>query len=1005
MTENGSHRGTALLWIFAASGFAGLVYESIWTQYLGLLLGHSAYAQVLVLALFMGGMALGAWLISRRSELLKRPLALYAGVEALLGVMGVIFHSYYSLASGWAYSTLFPAVSPGLTLEIARWSVAGLLILPQCVLLGMTFPLMSAGFLRLQPQAGGRVLAGLYFSNSLGAALGALVSTFVLLPGVGLPGTVLTAGLIGILVAISVWPLAKQELPSSVERREHKASGKELSAPAFILAVAAVTGASSFVYEISWIRMLAMVLGSTIHAFEIMLAAFILGIACGGFWLRKRADSFASPRRAAGWAQVAMGCMALSTLFLYNQSFSWLAWVMQTLNRSADSAYTVYNIASAGIAMVIMLPTAFFAGMTLPLLTLTLLKDGAGESAIGKTYAANTLGAIVGVVLAVFVGLPMLGLRLSLWLAAAADIVLGILLLVSLGHAARANLAAVRWPTRVGIGASIIFLGGALLLSNFDPVLMSSGVFRMGKVQQDQRKVLYFQDGRTASVALVEIGANMRAIITNGKPDAALSIKPELHTGDEMTMTLAAMLPMVYHPTAASVAIIGFGSGMTTHTVLGNPRIASVDTVEIEPAMVEGARHFRPIVERAYADPRSHIVIDDAKSYFATTRKRYDIIISEPSNPWVNGVASLFTEEFYRFIPGHLNEGGLFVQWVHVYEMTPALIDSISRAMLPYFADTRLYLAANGTDWIIVASPTRMLPDARQLRLPQFWDPALYQELGGLSITSEADLDQIYLGDKRLLQAYTDLRPDVPANSDFFPYLQLNAPQARFAGASAAELVKLKLADWPIADVLGVETSAALDYRPGRYLKINIVQGNVLDVAQTLHAILTGRAEPARSQAPIAMRLAAERVYRANTACQIDVLGDSGLVMLTDLATSTIPQLSREDGLSIWRQPAWAKCSGSSLSRDYLAFIGAVAARDHQETLRLGQNLLDRHAKGLLERSVQPPIHYIVGAMQIAAYARGDFQRVISLENAYDKKLASGLPRTLLVKLARDRLR
>jgi spermidine synthase len=1004
MTENGSHRGTALLWIFAASGFAGLVYESIWTQYLGLLLGHSAYAQVLVLALFMGGMALGAWLISRRSELLKRPLALYAGVEALLGVMGVIFHSYYSLASGWAYSTLFPAVSPGLTLEIARWSVAGLLILPQCVLLGMTFPLMSAGFLRLQPQAGGRVLAGLYFSNSLGAALGALVSTFLLLPGVGLPGTVLTAGLIGILVAICVWPLAKlEQRVTSAPQEQH--SRAEKSAPWFILAVAAVTGASSFVYEISWIRMLAMVLGSTIHAFEIMLAAFILGIACGGFWLRKRADSFISPRRAAGWAQVAMGCMALSTLFLYNQSFSWLAWVMQTLNQSADSAYTVYNIASAGIAMVIMLPTAFFAGMTLPLLTLTLLKDGADESAIGKTYAANTLGAIVGVVLAVFVGLPILGLRLSLWLAAAADIVLGILLLVSFGQAARTNLGAILWPTRVGIGASVVFLGFALLLSNFDPVLMSSGVFRIGKVMQEQRKVLYFQDGRTASVALVEIAATVRSIITNGKPDAALSTKPGFHTPDEMTMTLAGLLPMMYHPTASSVAIIGFGSGMTTHTVLGNPRIDSVDTVEIEPAMVEGARHFRPIVERAYADPRSHIVIDDAKSYFATTRKRYDIIISEPSNPWVNGVASLFTEEFYRFIPGHLNEGGLFVQWVHVYEMTPALIDSISRAMLPYFADTRLYLAVNGTDWIIVASPTRMLPDARQLRLPQFWDPALYQELSKLSINSEADVAQTYLGDKRLLQAYTELRPDVPANSDFFPYLQLNAPQARFAKASASELVKLKVADWPIADVLGVQTGAALDYRPGPYLRTNVVQGDALDVAQTLHAILTGHTEPARSQASIAMRLAAERVYRANSTCQLDTLGDSGLVMLTDLATSTIPLLSSEDGLAIWRQAAWTKCSGTSLSRQYLAFIGAVAARDHQETLRLGQNLLDRHAPALLERGAQPPVRYIVGATQIAAYARGDFQRVITLENAYDKKLASDLPRTLLVKLARDRLR
>jgi spermidine synthase len=1008
MAPNGNLRATMLLCIFAASGFAGLVYESIWTQYLGLILGHSAYAQVLVLALFMGGMALGAWLTSRRSELLARPLVAYAVVEFILGVVGVGFHAYYSVASGWAYDVLFPAVSPGLTLELARWSMAGILILPQCILLGMTFPLMSAAYLRWQPNAGGEVLAGLYFSNSLGAAIGALTSTFVLIPAVGLPGTVLTAGIAGILVAMAAWSLTKaDQAPPAVKQHVVEAVA-DRSAPVFILFVAAITGATSFVYEISWIRMLSMVLGSTIHAFELTLAAFIAGIAFGGLWLRKRADHLNSPRRAAGWAQVVMGCMALSTLFLYNQSFSWLAWVMQNLNRSAESAYTAYNFASAAIAMVIMFPTAFFAGMTLPLLTLTLLKDGAGESAIGKTYAANTLGAIIGVVLAVFVGLPMLGLRLSLWLGAAADIAVGSFLLISLRHLFKFGIRSVYWKIPIGIGVSIVLLGLTLALSHFDPLLMSSGVFRDGRLALDERKlkgrkVLFHKDGKTASVALLEFDGTCRSIITNGKSDASIAVNGNELSSDEMTMTMLGALPMIYRPKAAAVAIIGFGSGMTTHTVLGNPRIAAVDTIEIEPAMVEGAQYFRPFVERAFADPRSHIVIDDAKSYFATSRKRYDIIISEPSNPWVNGVASLFTDEFYRFIPMHLNEDGIFVQWIHVYEMTPTLIDSIARAMLPHFADTRLFLSAKGTDWILIASPTHKLPDTQELRLPDFWDQTLIKAMAQRGLATETDLMQTYLGDRNLLQAYTDLRRSVPTNSDFFPYVQLNAPQARFAGAGASELITLRVADWPISDVLNIPSSVSLAYKPSAFLTKYLIQGNAIARAQALHSILADRPKSDRSDTSLADRTAADRLRAAGLSCQIDALGDDGLLLMSSLAVATTPYLRPEDSIAIWQHASWMRCPPRTpLIRDYFAFIGAVAARDHGKILRLGQDLLDGHIDKLRQTDQLPALDYIVGAMQLSAYASGDFRRVISLDQ---HKLVIDFSRSLLVHLAREKIK
>ena len=257
--ERNARAGRALLLLFAVSGFAGLIYESIWTQYLGLFLGHAAYAQSFVLMLFMGGMALGAWLVSRRSATIARPLAVYAIVEFAIGILGIAFDPIYHAATGFAYSHLFPLVGDGVALDVTRYAVSILLIGAQCVGLGATFPLMSAGYLRFDAASGGRVLAGLYFSNSFGAALGALIATFVLLPNVGLPGTVMTGGLLSIFVAIAVWPLARNP---STATDTHPIGDASSVTPWLILAAAAITGATSFVYEITWIRMLTTGLGA-----------------------------------------------------------------------------------------------------------------------------------------------------------------------------------------------------------------------------------------------------------------------------------------------------------------------------------------------------------------------------------------------------------------------------------------------------------------------------------------------------------------------------------------------------------------------------------------------------------------------------------------------------------------------------------------------------------------------------------------------------------------------
>src|SRR5687768_10601193 len=195
--------------LFTISGFAGLIYQSIWSHYLKLFLGHAAYAQTLVLAIFMGGMALGSWLVSRFTHRIGNLLLGYAIAELGIGILAIVFHRLFQGATGWAFDTVLPAMG-GAGADFFKWGLASVLILPASILLGTTFPLMSAGIIRLYPEASGRALSMLYFTNSFGAALGVLASGFYLIDRFGLPGTILTAGLLNILLALAVWVVVKR---------------------------------------------------------------------------------------------------------------------------------------------------------------------------------------------------------------------------------------------------------------------------------------------------------------------------------------------------------------------------------------------------------------------------------------------------------------------------------------------------------------------------------------------------------------------------------------------------------------------------------------------------------------------------------------------------------------------------------------------------------------------------------------------------------------------------
>ena len=921
--------------IFAVSGFSGLIYESIWSHYLKLFLGHAAYAQSLVLIIFMGGMALGSFIASRFSAKSKSPLLVYAGIELIVGLAALLFHDLFTSLIGVFYASVLPSMGSPAAGAILKWLAASVLIMPQSVLLGMTFPLMSAGIIRRYPDTPGSSIAMLYFTNSIGAAIGVLASGFWLIKLVGLPGTIFTAGLLNIFLAVIVWVLFRLDpSPYTTPIVPEKSAGKLSSLKQLFLFAAFITGAASFIYEISWIRMLSLVLGATTHSFELMLSAFITGLAFGGLWIKKRIDRISSPVRFSGYVQLVMGILALLTIPVYIWSFQWMEWLLLALD-STDAGYAGYSLASHAIALSVMLPTTFMAGMTLPLFTFVLIRKGDGERSIGQIYAANTIGAIAGVLAAVHIGLPVLGLKNLIVAGAALDIGLGILLL-SREPVKRFRNIELTAGALIGIGAVALTIG----VVDIDKKLLVSGVYRSGTVvAADDSEVVYYQDGKTASVSLLATPNGMVVLATNGKPDASIRLDPsQPYSDDEVTMVIAGALPLAYMPDAKQVANIGMGSGLTTHVMLGHEGIEKIDTIEIESAMVEAAHGYGKFVERAYKDPRSEIHIEDAKAFFSLHNSVYDIIVAEPSNPWVSGVASLFSTEFYRTIKQHLRDDGLFVQWIQLYEFNDELAVSILKALSENFSDYVVY-TTDSANILLVAKKEGELPKPDWTAL---FASGLAKDLARIDVNSESDLLVRKIIDRDSLVPFLNASL-VPANSDYFPYVDLNAGRARYKSSQSRLFVAWMVPPLPIIEMLtgervhfggltGVSTLMRVEAHQNAMWMLERLVENISP------EVLDGDGENVWPH----LKYLTELHHSADESCVFEHDPQKFLFSIHDIMSATLAVLDADQGLSLVGAIANSDCI---LQKDkemlmWMDLYRAVAQRDAERMSAAAHRML-----------------------------------------------------------------
>jgi predicted membrane-bound spermidine synthase len=952
--------------LFTASGFAGLIYQSIWSHYLKLFLGHAAYAQTLVLAIFMGGMAIGAWGVSRYTHRIRDLLLAYALAELGIGLLALLFHRVFLGVTGWAFDSVLPALPPG-AVDLFKWSLASLLILPASILLGTTFPLMSAGIMRLYPDVGGRALSMLYFTNSFGAVFGVLASGFYLIDKAGLPGTILAAGMANVLLALVVWLITRRFAPPAIPPREAPAAAQRSAGTLAraILLLAFVTGAASFIYEITWIRMLTLALGASTHSFEVMLAAFILGMSLGAFWFRNRIARLGSDLAWLAGLLFAKAFFAAWAVWVFGDVLDLIQWITRSTSHT-DGGYVIATFVGFVASLLVMFPAAFCAGMTLPLATHALTSRGRGEASIGRVYAANTGGCILGAIFATHVGMELAGVKGLTGIGAALDVAMGVLVLFVAG-ALRTRMAA--GAAAVAVAAVAVF--GAAKLDTFR---MSSGVYRYGNfINPAGNTMLFYRDGKTATISTLELGS-IRTIRTNGKSDASVQMDPRLRAqADEYTMVLAAALPLALKPGAREIANIGFGSGLTTHSLLGSPNLTVLDSIEIERAMVEGARFFAPLNSRAYSDPRGRIHIEDAKTFFAAHGKRYDVIVSEPSNPWVSGVATLFSDEFYAQVKRYLKPDGLFMQWVQVYEIDVPLLSSIFVALGRQFGDYTVY--RNGADLLVVATPAARLPELSP-RLFEF--PALSQDLARLGVRGIGDLAALRVGGRAALEPlFRDAH--MPPNSDFYPIIDQRAPRARFKHEKATSVPDMAEAFVPVLPVLDRDVRPPLARIQSMGLNRHVYVDQTLAAAEAVGVTLTGAAHQAvaLSQRGREVALLARRLADDCAGAEAQWLESVG-----ETARFATPRLAGADMAPFFERMRGSRCARGidEAGRHRLDFLEGANARD-AERMGIAAEWMLANVKELDPNDVRD----YVTAVLLRAVARGDLAQARAMAGKYLK--------------------
>ncbi|HKS26051.1 MAG TPA: fused MFS/spermidine synthase [Thermoanaerobaculia bacterium] len=674
------------------SGFCALVYQTAWLRQFRLIFGASTFATAAVLAIFMGGLGLGSALLGKRADRHPQPLRFYGNLELMIAASAAL-----SPLLLWLIAKVYFALGGSVVLGLPGASVVRLILSTlvlgvPTILMGGTLP-AAARAVETDDDEGRRRLALLYGMNTLGAVAGTLLSTFWLLEALGNRGTLFVAVAINVVVAVIAKGAGGRAQGAGDEREGGGAAEKR------ILIAAAVVGFAFLLMELVWYRMLAPLLGGSTFTFGLILAIALLGIGLGG-----AAYAFWSGNRRATPAGFALTCSleaaAIAIPFALGDRIAVLANLLRGVGAEGFGGYVFgWTVVTA----IVVFPAAVVAGVQFPLL-ISLL--GSGDENVGHqvglAYAWNTAGAIAGSLAGGFGILPLLTAP-GTW-----RLVVVLLAITAIAFSWRSTLIAVAavaltftlGPTAVwrhsGIGA-----GRA-------PAHDSPNAIREWEYR-NRRQLVWDVDGRESSVALID-GSDY-AFVVNGKVDGSAR-------GDAGTQIMAGLVGAILHPNPKRALVVGLGTGSTAGWYGAVPSMERVDVVELEPAILRVAAACAPVNRDVLHNKKVHIRIADAREVLLTTRDTYDLIFSEPSNPYRAGIASLFTQEFYRAAAARLRERGIFLQWVQAYDIDSQTIRTIYATLGSVFPFVETWTTDSG-DLLLVATRQPLAHDAARQRVAQ----------------------------------------------------------------------------------------------------------------------------------------------------------------------------------------------------------------------------------------------------------------------------------------------
>lgn len=729
-------RLAVVLILFFLSGATGLIYQIVWMRKLVLFIGVTSKAVGTILAVYMGGLSIGSWLLGRYGDRVKSPFKLYGWLE-----LGIAFCGFTSLALLDLLQAGYVDIARGVTIDplwlpLVRALCTSLVLLPPTILMGATLPVLLKAVSRSMKSVG-RDAGLLYAVNTLGAVAGTACTALFFIKHLGLAHTAYLAATINLLVALIAFCCKEEPLDTPVANTELESSAKGVRLPVVFFAFAA-SGFLALAYEVVWTRYLIYVVGTnSVYAFSAILSAFLIGICLGswmaaGYVLGKSAEKLTE---SLGTILILIGLSALLTIPLMS--------VLVEQKTGGEGFWASHLVRFSKSLIVLLVPTVL-SGSVFTLVAAIVLRSGSSLSHdSGKIYAANTAGAVFGALFASFLVLPWLGLTLGIALLATINVGVGLLTLFS-------TESARRWSPQYGAiaVAALVCYGLAFSWKSPEKSLLYS----------DKEELVFYRDGPESSVAVVRRESGHLHLIVDGDTQAGTGTSTALH------LSLLGHLPALFHADPKQALVIAFGTGVSAGHVSTHP-IDRLDIVELSPDVTKVAGLFADWNRNVLEDPRVRVFHDDGRNFLLRSKDFYDVIVTDPLNPDDAGMTSLYSKEYYELVYSRLKDGGLTSQWL-APQLSWKDLQMFIRTFTEVFPNSSLWYADFTT--VIVGIKGDRLPEIDVLR-SRFANEEIRETFATVGVDSVEKLLELYIAGPESL---ADIVGEGPVNTDNLPLLE-----------------------------------------------------------------------------------------------------------------------------------------------------------------------------------------------------------------------------------------